>query len=374
MRTSDTEIIVVGAGVVGLSIARRLKLLGHEVLLLDRQPKAGMEISSRNSEVIHAGLYYPPGSLRARCCIAGRRALLDYCELAGVPVAKTGKLIVASCPEEAASLERLRDNAERSGAGVLQTLTRDEARAQEPELECAAALFSPGTAVLDSHQLLLALEGDFTNAGGTIAYNTAIEGLSRDEDVFRVDTVGGDGTSASLTSDRLVIAAGLGAQTLGGMLVYEAGYALPPLYPAKGHYYTLLGRAPFRHLIYPVPNGAWLGIHLTLDTGGGVRFGPDVEWCERIDYAFDDQDGARRARFERDIRRWWPGLPDGALAPGSTGIRPKLYAEGDPPADFAVHGSAEHGVAGLVALYGIESPGLTSAFALADLAVEMLGV
>lgn len=372
MRTSDTEIIVVGAGVVGLSIARRLKLLRHEVLLLDQQPRAGMEISSRNSEVVHAGLYYPPGSLRARACIAGRKALLRYCAQAGVPVSKTGKIIVATSKAEQPALARLRNNAERSGAGTLHELTSKEARAIEPELECAAALLSPGTAVLDSHQLLLALEGDFTNAGGTIAYNTAIERLTRDGDAFRIETRGADGTRADLTSDRLVIAAGLGAQGLGSMLDYAPGYTVPQLYPAKGHYYTLQGRSPFRHLIYPVPAGAWLGIHLTLDTSGGARFGPDVEWCDHIDYAFDDQGGARQVRFERDIRRWWPGLPDNALAPGSTGIRPKLYAEGETPADFAVHGPADHGVSGFVALYGIESPGLTSAPALADLVAGML--
>ncbi len=363
-----------GAGVVGLSIARRLKLLGHDVLVIERHSGAGMEVSSRNSEVIHAGLYYPADSLRARLCVAGRRQLLAYCEDAGVTVRKTGKLIVATCDEECAALDAIADSARRNGAEPLRRLSREEARALEPEVACVAALLSPGTAVLDTHGLLLALEADVSNAGGMIAFNTEVTAISRGVDGgFAVETRSVDGSVAAITSRQLVIAAGLGATQLGGLLSYDGSYRVPRMYPAKGHYFTLSGKAPFSHLIYPVPHGAWLGIHLTLDIAGQARFGPDIDWRDDVSYDFDDADGARLVRFEREVRRYWPGLRDGALQPGSTGVRPKIYAAGEPAADFAIHGVREHGVEGLVALYGIESPGLTSCLAIGDYVAEMLG-
>jgi L-2-hydroxyglutarate oxidase LhgO len=342
-------------------------LLGHDVLVLERHERAGMEVSSRNSEVIHAGLYYPAGSLRAKLCVDGRRQLLAYCEDAGVTVRKTGKLIVAAAEDERAALDAIETSSQRNGAEPLRRLSRDDARMLEPEVACVAALLSPGTAVIDTHGLLMALEADVSNAGGTIAFNTDVTAIARGGDGgFVVETTSADGSVSVISSRVVVIAAGLGATRIGGLLTYGDGYRVPRMYPAKGHYFSLAGRAPFSHLIYPVPHGAWLGVHLTLDVAGQARFGPDIEWRDDVTYGFDDADGARRARFEREVRRYWPGLPDGALQPGSTGVRPKIYAQGEPAADFAIHGPREHGMEGLVALYGIESPGLTSCLAIGD--------
>lgn len=368
------EIIVVGAGVVGLAIARRLRLLGHEVLVLERHARAGMEVSSRNSEVIHAGLYYPPGSLRARLCVEGRKKLLDYSAGAGVTVRKTGKIIVATEDGERNALDLIFATSERNGAEPLKRLTRQDTRALEPDVTCVAALLSPGTAVIDTHALLLSLEADIAEAGGMVVFNTAVTGLMRDADgTFVLETRDASGQSSTVTARKLVIAAGLGASQLGGMLSYRDGYHVPRTYPAKGHYFALSGKAPFSHLIYPVPHGAWLGIHLTLDVAGRARFGPDLEWRDDVTYDFDDPDGARHARFANEVRRYWPGLRDEALQPDTTGVRPKLYAQEAAAVDFAIHGVREHGIEGLVALYGIESPGLTSSLAIGDYVAEMLG-
>jgi L-2-hydroxyglutarate oxidase LhgO len=348
-------------------------LLGHDVLVLERHERAGMEVSSRNSEVIHAGLYYPAGSLRARLCVEGRRQLLAFCEDAGVPVRKTGKLIVATAEDECAALDAIEASSRLNGAEPLRRLSREEALTLEPEVACVAALLSPGTAVIDTHALLMALEADVSNAGGTIAFNTEVTAIARDASgEFAVEAKSADGSVSAITSRVVVLSAGLGATQVGGLLTYRDGYQVPRMYPAKGHYFSLAGRAPFSHLIYPVPHGAWLGIHLTLDVAGQARFGPDIEWRDDVTYSFDDADGARRARFEREVRRYWPGLPDGALQPGSTGVRPKIYAQGEPTADFAIHGVREHGVGGLVALYGIESPGLTACLAIGDYVSELL--
>lgn len=367
------EIIVVGAGVVGLSIARRLKLDGHDVLLLDRNPRAGMEVSSRNSEVIHAGLYYAAGSLRGRLCVEGRRKLVDFCQSAGVPFRMTGKLIVATHDDEIPRLDAIVASAEANGAPRLVRLSGADAREQEPELACVAALLSPCTGIVDTHQLTLALQAEFENAGGTTAFNTTVASISQSAGGgFTVETRDARGEVSTIEARQLVLAAGLGGSAIGASLSYPGGYRVPRTYPAKGHYFALSGRAPFSHLIYPVPHGAWLGIHLTLDVSGRARFGPDISWNDKIDYAFDDADEIRLARFEQEIRRYWPGLPDGALQPDSTGIRPKIYAEGEPVADFAIHGAKQHGIDGLVALYGIESPGLTSCLAIGDYVAGML--
>lgn len=342
-------------------------------MVVERHQRAGMEVSSRNSEVIHAGLYYPAGSLRARLCVEGRRQLLAYCEDARVRVRKTGKLIVATADEERAALDAIEAGSQRNGAEPLRRLSREDARLLEPDVACVAALLSPGTAVIDTHALLMALEADVSNAGGIIAFNTDVTAISRDANGgFVVEAKSADGSVAAITSRAVVIAAGLGATQIGGLLTYSDGYRVPRMYPAKGHYFSLTGKAPFSHLIYPVPHGAWLGVHLTLDVAGRARLGPDIEWRDDITYGFDDADGARRARFEREVRRYWPGLPDGALQPGSTGVRPKIYAQGEPAADFAIHGAREHGVEGLVALYGIESPGLTSCLAIGDYVAALL--
>jgi L-2-hydroxyglutarate oxidase LhgO len=366
--TTDVEIVIVGGGVIGLAIAREMSVRGREVMLIERHRGLGQETSSRNSEVLHAGIYYPPGSLRARMCVAGRRRLAEFAADNGVVVRPWGKLLVASSEAELPRLRALADNAARNGVDDLVPLDAASVRQLEPELNAVAAVLSPSTAVIDSHGVMLALEGHVSNAGGTIALDTHVTAMSRvGDEAFALTTRNGsDGRETVLTARRVVIAAGLGSADLARSVDWPDGYTPPAMYPAKGHYFTLSGRAPFRHLVYPMPVGAWLGLHLTLDVAGAARFGPDIQWVDRVDYAFDDPDGRRRETFEREIRRYWPGLPDGALQPGYTGVRPKIYREGQPAADFTIHGSADHGIPGLVALYGIESPGLTSCLAIAD--------
>lgn len=368
---ADIETIVVGAGVVGLAIARALARRGREVLVLERHDRVGAETSSRSSEVIHAGLYYPPGSLRATACVAGKDMLYRFAAEAGVAVRRCGKLLVATQQAELARLAAIAETASRNGVHDLVRLTGAEARALEPELACVAALLSPSTGVIDSHGLVTALEGDIAAHGGTVVLNTAVTGLARaDDGTFALDTEGAE--RGRITCARLVLAAGLGATALARLLAWPAPYAPPETYPAKGHYFALSGRAPFRHLVYPMPDGAWLGVHLTFDVAGRARFGPDLQWTDCVSYDFEDADGARRARFESEIRRYWPGLPHGVLHPDTTGIRPKLYRAGEPVADFAIHGPETHGVGGLVALYGIESPGLTSSLAVGEIVAGMV--
>jgi L-2-hydroxyglutarate oxidase LhgO len=364
--------VVIGAGVVGLAIGRELVRKGQDVLVLERHGGIGTEVSSHNSEVIHAGLYYPPGSLRARLCVAGKEMLYAFSRENGVAHARYGKLLVATDEQDFLRLRSIAETAAKNGVGDLIALTGSEARALEPELSCVAAYLSPSTGVIDSHGLMQALEGHITTAGGNVVLNTDVTGLSQN--------VAGDfeiamrsGSDAGLiTSRNLVIAAGFGSTRLGKMLGDASAYRVPETYPAKGHYFALTGKAPFRHLVYPMPQGAWLGVHLTLDIGGQAKFGPDIAWTDSVDYAFEDGDGARKRLFEREVRRYWPGLPDGALEPGYTGVRPKIYREGEPAADFAIHGLAEHGVERLVALYGIESPGLTSSLAIGEHVAAML--
>lgn len=368
----DVGCAVVGGGVVGLAIGMSLAERSCDVIVLEQHSKTGTEVSSRNSEVIHAGLYYPANSLRARFCVEGRKKLLAFCESTGVPVRQTGKLLVATSPEELGKLEAIAASAKRNGTVPLSHLSAREAQDLEPHVHCVGALLSPGTAVLDSHQLLIALEGRLAQAGGTLALNTRVTGLKRLAQGGFAITCQSGGDVTHLTARTLVIAGGLGATTLGDMLTYDGAYRPPRTYPAKGHYFALRGRAPFSHLIYPVPHGAWLGVHLTLNVAGQARFGPDIEWRNDVTYDFDDADGARQAKFEREVRRYWPGLPTDALVPDTTGVRPKIYAEGEPAADFAIHDNAEHGVPGLIALYGIESPGLTSSLAIGAHVADLL--
>jgi L-2-hydroxyglutarate oxidase LhgO len=369
---ADVETIVVGAGVVGLAVARALALSGREVLVLERHDRVGAETSSRSSEVIHAGLYYPPGSLRAKACVAGKEMLYRFAAEAGVAVVRTGKLLVATHEAELPRLAAIGATAARNGVHDLVELTGAEARALEPELACVAAVLSPSTGVVDSHGLMTALEGAIAAHGGSVVLNTAVTGLARAPDgTFALDTEGAE--RGRITCARLVLAAGLGASALARLFAWPPPYAPPATYPAKGHYFALSRRAPFRRLVYPMPDGAWLGVHLTLDVSGRARFGPDLEWTDRVGYDFEDADGARRARFAAEIRRYWPGLPEAALHPDTTGIRPKLYRAGEPVADFAIHGPETHGVAGLVALYGIESPGLTASLAVGEMVAGMVG-
>jgi len=368
---SDIETVVVGAGVVGLAIARALTLAGHEVIVLERHARVGSETSSRNSEVIHAGLYYPAGSMRARLCVAGKEALYRFCAENAVTHARVGKLLVATSEAELPRLEAIAANAAANGVTDLSRLTATEAKAMEPELQCIAAYLSPSTGIIDSHELMQALSGHIAANRGEIVLNASVDAIAAREDGFQLEVLSA-GEVSTLSCRNLVLAGGLGATRLGRMLSYRDGYTVPETYPARGHYFALSGKAPFQRLIYPMPVGAWLGIHLTIDTGGRTRFGPDIEWCDEVDYKFIDDDGRRLATFEREVRRYWPGLPDGALHPDTVGIRPKLYREGEPAGDFVIHTARDHGNPHLVALYGIESPGLTSSLAIADYVAERL--
>ena len=371
---ADIETIVIGAGVVGLAIGRALVLAGHRVLVLERHGRIGTETSARNSEVIHAGLYYPPGSLRAKLCVSGKALLYRFCAENGVAHLTCGKLLVATEDSEIPKLEAIAANAKANGVADLRRLPAEEARALEPELSCVAAYLSPSTGVVDTAGLVQAIEGHLTTLGGEVVPNAAatrIDAPRSETADFAIEVASGGETSA-LTARNVVIAAGLGASALGRTLRYPQGYRVPETYPAKGHYFALSGHAPFRHLVYPMPQGAWLGVHLTFDVARRARFGPDIQWTNGVSYRFEDADGARRARFERAIRRYWPGLPDDALTPDSVGVRPKIYREGEPVADFAIDGPAAHGIPRLVALYGIESPGLTSSLAIGEHVAALL--
>lgn len=355
------DILVVGAGVVGLAIGRALALRGHEVVVAEAADAFGTGVSARNSEVIHAGMYYPAGSLRARHCVAGRRMLYDFCESHGVAHRACGKLIVATNAAEAGKIAAIRDQGEANGVEGLILLDGAEARALEPNLACTAALLSPRTGIVDSHGLMLALLGAIEDRGGMLALNAPVEALARAEGRW-VARFGG-AAPGEFPCDAVVNAASLGAQALARATAGYPAERVPPLVLARGNYFGCTGRPAFRHLIYPAPVDGGLGIHLTLDLAGRMRFGPDVEWIDSLDYRVDP---ARGALFYDAIRRYWPGLPDGALVPDYAGIRPKLTGPGGGAADFRIDGPAEHGLPGLVHLFGIESPGLTSSLSLAE--------
>ena len=352
-----TDCIVIGAGVIGLAVARELALAGLEVVVLERAGVIGMETSSRNSEVIHAGLYYPPGSLKSRLCVEGKQRLYAYCEERGIAARRLGKLLVATSESQLPKLAAIKENAERNGARDLAWLSPAEALQLEPEVRCSAALYSPSTGILDSHAFMLALQGDLENAGGVIAFNNSVEGGSVEADgvVFRT-------RETEIEASVAVNAAGLYAPAVARSIEGMPDALIPPAYFCKGNYFSLAGRSPFTHLVYPMPEAAGIGIHATLDLGGQVRFGPDVEWIEAVDYSIDEK---RASMFEAAIRQYWPGLQSGALMPSYCGIRPKIAAPGEPPADFVVQGPDDHKVEGLWNLFGIESPGLTASLALA---------
>ncbi|MBK9352096.1 MAG: NAD(P)/FAD-dependent oxidoreductase [Sulfuritalea sp.] len=359
---------VIGAGVIGLAVARVLAMRGREVLILEAESAFGTGISARNSEVIHAGIYYPAGSLKARLCVAGRALLYAYCAERGIEHRRCGKLIVASGEHQREPLVDIAARAGANGVDDLQWLTRDAARALEPALECSAALLSPSTGIIDSHGLMLSLLGDAERAGAVLALRSRVLGGRVSADGIRLD-VAGNGDGMSLLARGVVNCAGLGAQHLARALTGLPPHSVPPLHYAKGNYYALAGRAPFSRLIYPVPESAGLGVHLTLDLGGQARFGPDVEWIDGIDYTVDPR---RADAFYAEVRRYWPELSDGALQPAYAGIRPKLHAPGAAACDFAIAGPRDHGVPGLVNFFGIESPGLTASLALAAHAAELL--
>jgi L-2-hydroxyglutarate oxidase LhgO len=362
----ELDAVVIGAGVVGLAVARALALRGREVVILEAEDAIGTHTSSRNSEVIHAGIYYPRGSLKARACVEGRQLLYEYCVAHGVPHRRSGKLIVATDAAQLEELRAIQNRAHANGVTDVVWMTRTQALALEPELACVAALYSPSTGIIDSHALMLAYLGDAEAHGAMLALKSPLERVRIRDGRFEVHVTGSDPIAATL----LVNSAGLRAPTVARrMQGYRAELAPRELY-AKGNYYSLAGRSPFSRLVYPVPEPGGLGVHVTLDLAGQARFGPDVEWVENITY---DVDARRAERFYAAIRRYWPGLPEGALAPGYAGIRPKTAGPGEPAPDFQVQGPAVHGIPGLAHLFGIESPGLTASLALADAVVKELG-
>ncbi len=363
----EVECVVVGAGVVGLAIARALAMEGREVIVLERASRIGSETSSRNSEVIHSGIYYPQGSLKAKTCLAGRERLYRYCREHGVPHKRLGKLIVASNKEEISGLEKIAAAADANGVEDLLWLSAQEALSLEPELCCVAALLSPATGIIDSHALMLAFEGEAEAAGAAIAFKSPLlRGRARGCG-FEL-AIGGE-EPALLFCRFLVNSAGLYAPAVARSIEGIPRESIPPAYFCRGNYFTLSARSPFRHLVYPVPPPGGLGIHVTLDLAGCARFGPDVEWIDGVDY---DVDPGRAPSFYRAIRAYWPHLKEGALKPGYAGIRPKISGPGEGAADFVVQGRESHGLCGLVNLYGIESPGLNAALAPAEEVAERL--
>jgi len=360
------DCVVIGAGVVGLAVARAMALRGRETLILEAESAIGTETSSRNSEVIHAGISYPAGSAKARFCVEGKRLLYAFCEARGVEYRRCGKLIVAADEVQIPALKSIEGMARANGVTDLTWLNSDEARALEPELNAVAALCSPSTGIVDSHGLMLALQGEFEKAGGVIAFRSPVQHGVCAGKVIHLEA--GSEELMSFAASIVINCAGLHAQEVSRRIDGVRRRSIPPAYFAKGNYYVLQTRAPFRRLVYPVPEPGGLGVHLTLDLAGQARFGPDVEWVERLDYTVDP---ARAGRFYDAIRQYWPALPDGSLQPGYAGIRPKLHGPDGPAADFLIQGPDVHGVQGLVSLYGIESPGLTSALAIAEHVAEM---
>ena len=347
------DTVVIGAGVVGLAVARALARAGRDVLVLERHASIGSETSSRSSEVIHAGIYYPTGSLKAQLCVRGKALLYEHCESRNVPHRRIGKVIVATTEQQAGILRAYQRQARRNGVGELPWLTRHEIRALEPQVEALFGIYSESTGIVDSHAFMLSLVGDLEAAGGVVALLTDVVDLSRWKSGVRVCC--GDCVLAA----RLVVnAAGLSAPALAAKLGSEHRS-----YYAKGHYYALSGSAPFSRLIYPVAEAGGLGVHVTLDLAGQVRFGPDVVWQQDDSVAFDE---SGFERFAAAIRRYYPTLDETRLHPSYVGIRPKLAPEGVPAADFVIEGPNENGVPGLFNLLGIESPGLTAALAIAE--------
>jgi L-2-hydroxyglutarate oxidase LhgO len=364
---SGADVGVIGAGVIGLAIARRLALSGREVFLIEKERFVGFHTSSRNSEVVHAGIHYPLGSLKARLCVRGRDALYAYCAERGVPHSRLGKLVVATCEEEVPALDHIRNAAAANGVD-LGWLDASEVQELEPEVSAVRGLWSPLTGIVDSHVFMAALREDAERAGATLVLGTPV--LSGRIDGRGVElSLGGD-EPARVRFDLVINCAGLWAPEVARRIDGFPPASVPPQRYAKAHYFVLSGRSPFRHLVYPVPVPGGLGTHVTLDLENRARFGPDVQWVDSVSYAFDE---ARAEGFYRSVRRYWPGLPDGGLQPGYTGIRPKITGPNEPPADFQIQGPATHGVPGLIHLYAIESPGLTAALALADEVAALAG-
>lgn len=368
------ETIVIGAGVVGLAIARKLSQQGQEVIIIEGEDQIGSQTSSRNSEVIHAGIYYPKSSLKSRLCVQGRDLLYGYCESHNIAHSRLGKLIVATSMDQMANLHDIKARAEANDVMDLQFLSKVEAEQLEPALNSRGALFSPSTGIIDTHSLMLALQGDAEANGAMLSLNTPVMSIEREGKGFSVTT--GGMSPFTLHTKNLINAAGHGAIGLAKTMITQETnsseenlVAVPRAYIAKGSYFQLAGRAPFSHLIYPVPEPGGLGVHLTLDLAGQAKFGPDVEWVAQMDSQVREE---RSEGFYAAIRQYWPDLQDGTLLPDYAGFRPKISGPGEEAADFAIHGKQQHGMQGYIGLYGIESPGLTSCLAIADYVSEML--
>ncbi|MFT5446281.1 MAG: L-2-hydroxyglutarate oxidase LhgO [Gammaproteobacteria bacterium] len=355
------QCIVAGAGVVGLAIARELAMAGREVLILEAENAIGTGVSSRNSCVIHAGIYYPANSVRANVCVPGKHALYEFCESHGVSHQRIGKIIVATEESQIPALHAIAGKAAANGVHDLVPLDQSQARELEPNVDCVAAMLSPSTGIVDVHEYMLALLGDAESHGAMLALATPVTG--GDVRQGRITITAGEDADFEVSCDTFVNCAALGAQALARGLAGLDADTIPTLHYAKGNYYSLMGRTPFSRLIYPMPQGAWLGVHATLDLAGRCRFGPDLHWVDDLNY---DVDAHAMDDFYASIRRWWPDLADGQLQPDYSGIRPKIYGPGEEAADFLLQGPATHGIAGLVNLYGIESPGITSSLAIAE--------
>ncbi len=361
--------VVVGAGVVGLAVARALSLAqaGRQWLVLEQASAIGTGTSSRNSEVIHAGIYYPKGSLKARWCVQGRDMLYAYAAERGVPHRRCGKLMVATDASQLPGLQALLEKAHANGVSDVVMISAEQAKAMEPALSCVAALHSPSTGIVDSHAFMLSLQGDFENAGGMVVCHAQVLAAHPHPSGWVLRMADG----SELLTSQLINAAGLSAPALARQFGGLNAAQVPTAYYAKGNYFTLGMRAPFSRLIYPVPEAAGLGVHLTLDMGGQAKFGPDVQWVDDPDDLVVSTE--HEAAFYTAVRRYWPGLPDGSLQPGYAGMRPKISGPGQAAADFVLQGPSEHGLPGLVNLFGIESPGLTSSLAIAEAVVDSLG-
>ncbi len=356
------DCIVIGAGVIGLAVARALALAGREVIVLEASDCIGSGISSRNSEVIHAGIYYPAASLKAKLCVAGRKLLYEYCATHHVPCNPCGKYIVATDEQQRSKLQAILDKARINGVDDMLLLDQEEMQHREPRLKCVSALLSPSTGLIDSHAYMLSLQADLENAGGVVVFNAAVSGGAVKNDVLELTVLSGD-SSSRLAAATVINCAGLGSDKLARSIDGIKIETLPVYSYAKGNYFTYAGKSPFNSLIYPVPNEYGLGVHVTHDMAGNLRFGPDVEWVDELNYEVDPN---RCESFYEAIRSYWPELPDASLLPAYSGIRPKINGKGLAAADFVIQGKSEHGIDGLINLFGIESPGLTSSLALAD--------
>jgi L-2-hydroxyglutarate oxidase LhgO len=366
--SEKVDCAVIGAGVVGLAVGRALALAGREVIVLEAESAIGTGISSRNSEVIHAGIYYPTNSLKARLCVSGRQLLYQFCASHAVEHQRVGKLIVATSLDDAPALAKYQAQAAANGVADLRWVSSSEAAELEPEVRSVAALFSPSTGIVDSHGLMSAYQADLEARGGILALNSPVTGgkLYAREIELQI----GGAASMSLRAGSVINCAGLNAQMVSERMLGVPAPAIAKRFLAKGHYFSLSGRSPFRHLVYPVANSAGLGTHVTLDLSGNARFGPDVQWIEAIDYGMDE---TRRSDFARAIRLYYPRLDEARLQPAYTGIRPKISPAGQAAGDFCFRGPADHDNSPYVALYGIESPGLTASLAIAEHTLALLG-